>query len=166
MRSYVFVVAQKPEETKDVQTTKMLEIVSECNWEPHRDLVLGALQRRLKLNLLVSSFALGYYHVQLLSTTKQKSENHITITYKLSISRSDSDGDGNNNSNTSVASENVKPVKKAKPPQPTMPGYLKARKSGCGVSSKRLIEVIIECWRSFCSPIEELVVKAVSNTAC
>lgn len=137
----VFVVAQKPEEIEAAQTTRMLEIVSECNWEPHRELVLGALQRRLKLNLLVPSFALGHYQVCLLSTTQQKSQNHTTITYKLSISRNESDG----NSSASGASEKEKPPKKAQPPRPSQPGYLKACKLGCGVSPRRLIEVITEC---------------------
>ncbi|XP_076128618.1 uncharacterized protein LOC143109701 [Alosa pseudoharengus] len=128
-------VAQKQVLETEAQPTKLLEIVSECNWEPHRNLVLSALNRRLKLNLLTPSFRLGFYRVRLLSTDRQKGLNHSTITYKLSISHIDNDSDD--------AAEKEKSQKKLKlqPPQPPKPGYLKAFKLRPSGSPNRLVEV-------------------------
>ncbi|XP_072539494.1 uncharacterized protein mgab [Salminus brasiliensis] len=67
--------------------TKLLEILSECNWEPHRNLVLSALFGRMSNNLLSEPFCLGMYKIQLLSTTLKKGENCSTITYKVCVSR-------------------------------------------------------------------------------
>ncbi|XP_022542629.2 MAX gene-associated protein isoform X2 [Astyanax mexicanus] len=66
--------------------TKLLEILSECNWEPHRNLVLSGLFGRMSNNLLSEPFCLGTYKIQLLSTTLEKGDNP-TITYKVCVSR-------------------------------------------------------------------------------
>ncbi|MCJ8743742.1 hypothetical protein PDJAM_G00097680 [Pangasius djambal] len=76
----------KPGEPKP---TKLLEILSECNWEPHRSLVLSALFRRMNSNLLSESFCFGMYKIQLLSTTVKGVDRSSTITYKVCISRAD-----------------------------------------------------------------------------
>ncbi|XP_048107043.1 MAX gene-associated protein isoform X3 [Alosa alosa] len=127
-------VAQKQVLETEAQPTKLLEIVSECNWEPHRNLVLSALNRRLKLNLLTPSFRLGFYRVRLLSTDRQKGLNHSTITYKLSISHIDNDSDDS-------AEKKSQKKPKLQPPQPPKPGYLKAFKLRPSGSPNRLVEV-------------------------
>lgn len=71
------------------QPTKMLEILSECNWEPHRNLVLSALFRRMNRNLLSEPFCFGMYKIQLLSTTTKRVNRSSTVTYKVCISRAD-----------------------------------------------------------------------------
>ncbi|KAF4070757.1 hypothetical protein AMELA_G00277210, partial [Ameiurus melas] len=71
------------------QPTKMLEILSECNWEPHRSLVLSALFRRMNRNLLSEPFCFGMYKIQLLSTTTKGVNRSSTVTYKVCISRAD-----------------------------------------------------------------------------
>lgn len=76
----------KPGEPKP---TKLLEILSECNWEPHRSLVLSALFRRMNSNLLSEPFCFGMYKIQLLSTTIKGVDRYSTITYKVCISRAD-----------------------------------------------------------------------------
>ncbi|KAB5539873.1 hypothetical protein PHYPO_G00094200 [Pangasianodon hypophthalmus] len=76
----------KPGEPKP---TKLLEILSECNWEPHRSLVLSALFRRMNSNLLSEPFCFGMYKIQLLSTTVKGVDRSSTITYKVCISRAD-----------------------------------------------------------------------------
>ena len=123
----------------EVPSTKLLQIVSECNWEPHRELVLSAINRRLKLDLLTSSFTLGFYRVRLLSVTQHRRQNHCTITYKLSISR----GDGTKDK------QHLPRSQKPRPKQPLRPGYLKALRLRPGVSPKRLVEVTAENWCSF-----------------
>lgn len=69
--------------------TKLLEILSECNWEPHRSLVLSTLFRRMNSDLLSEPFCFGMYKVQLLSTTVKGGEQSSTITYKVCISRAE-----------------------------------------------------------------------------
>ena len=123
----------------EVPSTKLLQIVSECNWEPHRELVLSTLSRRLSLNLLTPSFTLGFYRVRLLSVTQHRRQNHCTITYKLSISR----GDGTKDK------QHLPRSQKPRPKQPLRPGYLKALRLRPGVSPKRLVEVTAEYWCSF-----------------
>ncbi|XP_042565810.1 MAX gene-associated protein-like isoform X2 [Clupea harengus] len=115
----------------EVPSTKLLQIVSECNWEPHRELVLSTLSRRLSLNLLTPSFTLGFYRVRLLSVTQHRRQSHCTITYKLSISR----GDGTRDK------QHLPRSQKPRPKQPLRPGYLKALRLRPGVSPKRLVEV-------------------------
>ncbi|XP_058235383.1 MAX gene-associated protein isoform X3 [Hemibagrus wyckioides] len=69
--------------------TKLLEILSECNWEPHRSLVLNTLFRRMNSNLLSEPFCFGMYKIQLLSTIIKGEDRSSTITYKVCISRAD-----------------------------------------------------------------------------
>lgn len=69
--------------------TKLLEILSECNWEPHRSLVLSALFRRMNSNLLSEPFYFGMYKIQLLCTIFKRGNRSSTITYKVRISRAD-----------------------------------------------------------------------------
>lgn len=66
--------------------TKLLEILSECNWEPHRNLVLSTLFRRMNSDLLAEPFCLGLYKIKLLSTTVKGVDRSCTITYKVCIS--------------------------------------------------------------------------------
>lgn len=68
---------------------KLLEILSECNWEPHRSLVLNTLFRRMNSNLLSEPFCFGMYKIQLLSTIIKGEDRSSTITYKVCISRAD-----------------------------------------------------------------------------
>ncbi|XP_060773758.1 uncharacterized protein magl isoform X4 [Neoarius graeffei] len=69
--------------------TKLLEILSECNWEPHRNLLLRVLFQRMNSNLLSESFCFGMYKIQLLSTTIKGVDRYATVTYKVCISRAD-----------------------------------------------------------------------------
>ncbi|XP_017538692.1 MAX gene-associated protein isoform X2 [Pygocentrus nattereri] len=70
------------------EPTKLLEILSECNWEPHRNLVLSSLFWRMSNNLLSEPFCVGMYRVQLLSTTLKRGDTCSTVTYKVCVSRS------------------------------------------------------------------------------
>ncbi|XP_066533267.1 MAX gene-associated protein isoform X2 [Hoplias malabaricus] len=71
------------------EPTKLLEILSECNWEPHRNMVLTALFRHMNNNLFSEPFCVGMYKVQLLSTTLRKRETCTTIIYKVCVSRAE-----------------------------------------------------------------------------
>ncbi|XP_060722458.1 MAX gene-associated protein [Tachysurus vachellii] len=76
-----------PIKTPEPKPTKLLEILSECNWEPHRNLVLSTLFRRMNSDLLSEPFCFGMYKIQLLSTTIKGVDRSSTITYKVCISR-------------------------------------------------------------------------------
>ncbi|XP_027005297.2 uncharacterized protein magl isoform X2 [Tachysurus fulvidraco] len=76
-----------PIKTFEPKPTKLLEILSECNWEPHRNLVLSTLFRRMNSDLLSEPFCFGMYKIQLLSTTIKGVDRSSTITYKVCISR-------------------------------------------------------------------------------
>ncbi|KAL7888261.1 hypothetical protein AOLI_G00032350 [Acnodon oligacanthus] len=71
------------------EPTKLLEILSECNWEPHRSLVLSSLFWRMSNNLLSEPFCIGMYKVQLLSTTLKRGDACSTVTYKVCVSRTE-----------------------------------------------------------------------------
>ncbi|XP_036437677.1 MAX gene-associated protein isoform X2 [Colossoma macropomum] len=71
------------------EPTKLLEILSECNWEPHRNLVLSSLFWRMSNNLFSEPFCVGMYKVQLLSTTLKRGETCSTVTYKVCVSRTE-----------------------------------------------------------------------------
>ncbi|KAL6486349.1 hypothetical protein MHYP_G00057410 [Metynnis hypsauchen] len=71
------------------EPTKLLEILSECNWEPHRNLVLSSLFWRMSNNLLSEPFCVGMYRVQLLSTTFKRGDTCSTVTYKVCVSRTE-----------------------------------------------------------------------------
>ncbi|XP_035380677.1 MAX gene-associated protein isoform X2 [Electrophorus electricus] len=71
------------------EPTKLLEILSECNWEPHRNSVLSALFSRMSTNHLIEPFCLGIYRVQPLSTTLKRGETCSTVTYTVCISRAE-----------------------------------------------------------------------------
>ncbi|KAF5908503.1 MAX gene-associated protein-like isoform X1 [Clarias magur] len=92
----------KPDEPKP---TKLLEILSECNWEPHRSLVLSTLFRRMNNNLLSEPFCFGMYKIQLLSTTVKGEGRSSTITYKVCVSRADE---------KEMTSDLLPPLKKAR----------------------------------------------------
>ncbi|TSK58026.1 Mitogen-activated protein kinase-binding protein 1 [Bagarius yarrelli] len=79
-------LAMKPNECLP---TKLLEILSECNWEPHRNLVLSTLFRRMNSDLLSHPFCLAMYKIQLISTTIKGAGRSSTVTYKVCISRAD-----------------------------------------------------------------------------
>lgn len=76
----------KPGEPKP---PKLLEILSECNWEPHRSLLLSAIFQRMKSNLMSEPFCFKMYKIQPLSTTTKEVNRSSTITYKVCISRAD-----------------------------------------------------------------------------
>ncbi|KAK3542258.1 hypothetical protein QTP86_021449 [Hemibagrus guttatus] len=80
---------QSPAKPFELKPTKLLEILSECNWEPHRSLVLNMLFRRMNSNRLSEPFCFGMYKIQLLSTIIKGEERSSTITYKVCISRAD-----------------------------------------------------------------------------
>ncbi|XP_053344957.1 MAX gene-associated protein isoform X1 [Clarias gariepinus] len=75
--------------TDEPKPTKLLEILSECNWEPHRSSVLSTLFRRMNSNLLSEPFCFGMYKIQLLSTTVKGVDRSSTIIYKVCISHAD-----------------------------------------------------------------------------
>ncbi|XP_046692639.1 MAX gene-associated protein isoform X2 [Silurus meridionalis] len=77
---------RNPAEPKPI---KLLEILSECNWEPHRNLVLNALFRHMNSDLLYEPFCFGMYKIRLLSTTVKGADRCFTIMYKVCISRAD-----------------------------------------------------------------------------
>ncbi|XP_073712498.1 MAX gene-associated protein isoform X2 [Misgurnus anguillicaudatus] len=72
--------------TGDPEPTKVLEIISECNWEAQRSLVLKQLFHSIKMDLLSSSLFINIYKVDLLSTTLKNDEGRCTLNYKVCIS--------------------------------------------------------------------------------
>ncbi|KAL0165359.1 hypothetical protein M9458_041112, partial [Cirrhinus mrigala] len=68
--------------TKEPEPTKVLEIISGCNWETHRSLVLKELFRCISMNQLSSAFFIDIYKVELLSKELKKDETGSTLVYK------------------------------------------------------------------------------------
>lgn len=71
------------------EATKVLEIISECNWEAQRTLVLKELFHCINMNLLSSSLFIDIYKVDFLSTTLKKEDGHCTLSYKVCVSLSE-----------------------------------------------------------------------------
>ncbi|XP_067274500.1 MAX gene-associated protein isoform X2 [Pseudorasbora parva] len=69
------------------EPTKVLEILSGCNWESHRSLVLKELFRSIHMSRLSSLRSIDIYSVDLLSETLQTYETGSTLTYRVCISR-------------------------------------------------------------------------------
>ncbi|XP_062858589.1 MAX gene-associated protein [Trichomycterus rosablanca] len=80
---------ESTENTGEPEPTKLLEILSECNWEPHRNLVLSALFRQMNSNHLSEPFFIGKYKVQLVSTTYKQGDRSTTVTYKVCVSHAE-----------------------------------------------------------------------------
>ncbi|XP_073667471.1 MAX gene-associated protein isoform X2 [Paramisgurnus dabryanus] len=74
--------------TGDPEPTKVLEIISKCNWEAQRSLLLKKLFHCIKMDLLSSSLFIDIYKVDLLSTTLKKDEGRCTLSYKVCVSLS------------------------------------------------------------------------------
>lgn len=68
------------------EPTKVLEIISLCNWESHRSLVLKELFRCINMNCLSSAFSVDIYRVELLSENLKTDNSRSMITYKVCVS--------------------------------------------------------------------------------
>ncbi len=64
----------------------MLEIISGCNWETHRSLVLKELFRCIGMNHLAPVSHIDIYKVELLSKDLKKDECGSTLIYKVFVS--------------------------------------------------------------------------------
>ncbi|KAF4099999.1 MAX gene-associated protein [Onychostoma macrolepis] len=73
-------------EAGEPEPTKVLEIISGCNWETHRSLVLKELFRCISMNHLASVFHIDIYKVELLSKDLKKDECGSTLIYKVFVS--------------------------------------------------------------------------------
>lgn len=71
------------------EATKVLEIISECNWEAQRTLVLKELFHCINMNLLSSSLFIDIFKVDLLSTTLKKDDGRCMLSYKVCVSLSE-----------------------------------------------------------------------------
>lgn len=69
-----------------LEPTKVLEIISGCNWESHRSLVLKELFRSINTNRLSSLHSIDVYSVELLSEHLRADETGSTLTYKVCVS--------------------------------------------------------------------------------
>ncbi|XP_026105305.1 MAX gene-associated protein [Carassius auratus] len=81
--------SQSPEEgceAGEPEPTKVLEIISGCNWETHRSLVLKELFRIIGTSHLASVFYIHIYKVELLSKDLKKDECGSTLIYKVCVS--------------------------------------------------------------------------------
>ncbi|XP_050993830.1 MAX gene-associated protein [Labeo rohita] len=81
--------SQNPDEsckTREPEPTKVLEIISGCNWETHRSLVLKELFRCVSMNLLSPAFYIDVYKVELISKELKKDETGSTLSYKVCVS--------------------------------------------------------------------------------
>ncbi|XP_059369582.1 MAX gene-associated protein [Carassius carassius] len=81
--------SQSPEEgceAGEPEPTKVLKIISGCNWETHRSLVLKELFRSIGTNHLASVFYIDMYKVELLSKDLKKDECGSTLIYKVCVS--------------------------------------------------------------------------------
>ncbi|XP_073789945.1 uncharacterized protein mgab isoform X3 [Danio rerio] len=78
--------AQSPDKP---EPTKVLEIISGCNWESQRSRVLKELFQRVQTNTLPSVLSLDDYTVKLLSEHLKKDGPRSMITYKVCVSLSD-----------------------------------------------------------------------------
>lgn len=68
------------------EPTKVLEIISRCNWESHRSLVLKELFRCINMNCLSSVFSVDIYKVELLSKNLKTDGSSSMLTYKVCVS--------------------------------------------------------------------------------
>ncbi|XP_048063910.1 MAX gene-associated protein [Megalobrama amblycephala] len=68
------------------EPTKVLEIISRCNWESHRSLVLKELFRCINMNCLSSLFSVDIYKVELLSKNLKTDGSSSMLTYKVCVS--------------------------------------------------------------------------------
>ncbi|XP_016428507.1 MAX gene-associated protein isoform X2 [Sinocyclocheilus rhinocerous] len=73
-------------EAGEPEPTKVLEIISGCNWETHRSLVLKELFHCVDMNHLASVFYIDIYKVELLSKDLKKDESGSTLIYKVCVS--------------------------------------------------------------------------------
>lgn len=71
------------------EPTKVLEIISRCNWESHRSLVLKELFRCIHMNCLSSLFSVDIYKVELLSKNLKTDGSSSMLTYKVCVSLAD-----------------------------------------------------------------------------
>uniref|UniRef100_A0A8C1M4L9 T-box domain-containing protein n=1 Tax=Cyprinus carpio TaxID=7962 RepID=A0A8C1M4L9_CYPCA len=81
--------SQSPEESSEAgepEPTKVLEIISGCNWETHRSLVLKELFRCIGTDHLASVFYIDIYKVELLSKDLKKDVCGSTLIYKVCVS--------------------------------------------------------------------------------
>ncbi|XP_056620935.1 MAX gene-associated protein isoform X2 [Triplophysa dalaica] len=72
--------------SEEPEATKVLEIISECNWEAQRTLLLKEVFRCVDMNLLSSSLFIDIFKVDLLSTTLKKDDGRCTLSYKVCVS--------------------------------------------------------------------------------
>ncbi|XP_077096335.1 uncharacterized protein mgab isoform X2 [Siphateles boraxobius] len=73
-------------QTPGPEPTKVLEIISVCNWESHRSLVLKELFRSINTNRLSALHSIHVYRVELLSEHLTADETGSTLTYKVCVS--------------------------------------------------------------------------------
>ncbi|XP_051511879.1 uncharacterized protein magl [Myxocyprinus asiaticus] len=78
--------------TEEPEPSKVLEIISECNWEAHRSLVLKQLFQYINMNHLTSTFFIDNYKVQLLSTEFKKHGASSMLIYKVCVSLGEKSG--------------------------------------------------------------------------
>ncbi|KTF90156.1 hypothetical protein cypCar_00027738, partial [Cyprinus carpio] len=78
--------AQESSEAGEPEPTKVLEIISGCNWETHRSLVLKELFRCIGTDHLASVFYIDIYKVELLSKDLKKDVCGSTLIYKVCVS--------------------------------------------------------------------------------
>lgn len=84
---FLRVVSDKNAATsEEPEATKVLEIISECNWEAQRTLLLKEVFRCVDMNLLSSSLFIDIFKVDLLSTTLKKDDGRCTLSYKVCVS--------------------------------------------------------------------------------
>ncbi|XP_051951593.1 MAX gene-associated protein [Xyrauchen texanus] len=74
------------------EPTKVLEILSECNWEARRSLVLKQLFQYIDMNHHASTFFIDTYKVQLLSTEFKNHGANSMLIYKVCVSLGEKSG--------------------------------------------------------------------------
>uniref|UniRef100_W5N172 MAX gene-associated protein n=1 Tax=Lepisosteus oculatus TaxID=7918 RepID=W5N172_LEPOC len=76
------------------EPTRMLEIVSECNWEQERDRILRTVSQHMAQNNLAQSFKVGRYLIEQVSQSHKKegSGSVITSTIRISLPAAETDG--------------------------------------------------------------------------
>ncbi|XP_056337198.1 MAX gene-associated protein [Danio aesculapii] len=81
--------SKRPQSPDEPEPTKVLEIISDCNWESQRSRVLKELFQRVHAHTLPSVLSLDAYTVELLSEHLKKDGARSMITYKVCVSLSD-----------------------------------------------------------------------------
>ncbi|MBN3298723.1 MGAP protein, partial [Amia calva] len=76
----------QPRSPPKAEPTKLLEILSECNWEQERDRILRTLSQHMAQNSLARSFKVGCYLIELVSQTQKKEGSSSVITSTIRIS--------------------------------------------------------------------------------